>query len=87
MKIEMLPLGQRFRQALAVFALLLPTAPLLHADPTPAPGSANQQVIVKIGQASLEEYTGGDPSSRVQLVRGGQVAQKAAAPVPGKHRS
>lgn len=57
---------------LAVWALLL-TAPAPTVAPVPsgalvhtvsAPG-----VIVKLGDASLEEYAHGDPANRVQLTR------------------
>ncbi len=56
---------------LAVWALLMTAAPLMHTDAArsvkavTAPG-----VTVKIGTASLEEYTHGDPANRVQLLRG-----------------
>jgi len=57
---------------LAVWALLLtvptpaaaPVSPSVSARTVSAPG-----VIVKLGNASLEEYAHGDPASRVQLTR------------------
>lgn len=57
---------------LAIWALLL-TAPA----PTAAPASSCVSVqtvsapgvIVKLGDASLEEYAHGDPAGRVQLTR------------------
>ena len=65
---------------LAVWALLL-TVPV-SAPPVPfsaaactqaAPGSVRTAslpgVVVRLGDASLEEYQGGDPASRVQLTR------------------
>ncbi len=57
---------------LAVWALLLtapspaaaPVSPAASVCTVSAPG-----VTVKLGNASLEEYTHGDPASRVQLSR------------------
>ena len=57
---------------LAVWALLLttpaptaaPASPGVSARTVSAPG-----VIVKLGDASLEEYQHGDPANRVQLSR------------------
>ena len=45
-------------------------APVKAAAPMPA-------VTVKLGDAILEEYRGGDPASRTTTLRGGDVAQKA----------
>ena len=56
---------------LAVWALLL-TAPSPAAPVSPAASVrmvAAPSVVVKLGDASLEEYTHGDPASRVQLSR------------------
>ena len=59
----------------ALALLLVPAAPnpapLLHVQMvTPS------AVVVKIGEASLEEYTHGNPGSRIQLLSGGQSAKK-----------
>jgi hypothetical protein len=63
---------------LAVWALLLTTpAPVPAAAPVSVQvvsvkaisPSAASGVVVKLGNASLEEYTQGDPAHRVQLMR------------------
>ncbi len=66
-----------------------------HAATVPAPAKAApakaavspQAVTVKIGEAMLEEYHGGDPSKRTTILRGGDVAQKAKTGDGGKKRS
>ena len=50
---------------LAVWALLLAAAPA-HASIRTV---ADPGVTIKIGTASLEEYTQGDPANRLQLIR------------------
>jgi hypothetical protein len=55
---------------LAVWALLLTTpAPVPAAAPVSVPTMSAPGVVVKLGNASLEEYTQGDPAHRVQLTR------------------
>ncbi len=60
---------------LAVWTLLLLTpAPVPAAAPVSAPAlsvpaMSAPGVVVKLGNASLEEYTQGDPANRVQLTR------------------
>ncbi len=44
-------------------------------------------VTVKLGEAMLEEYHGGDPARRTTILRGGDVAQKAKTEGGGKKRS
>ena len=57
---------------LAVWTLLLLTpAPAPAALPVSVPAMSGPCVVVKLGNASLEEYTQGDPASRVQTERGG----------------
>ena len=61
---------------LSVLALLLVPAapnrpPFLHVQ-TIMPSA----VVVKIGEASLEEYAHGNPGSRVQLLGGNRSAKK-----------
>ena len=64
-------------------ALVVLPASVLLADPEPKPSapapypvasaslsSAQSTVVVKIGDASLEEYQHGDPANRIQLLRG-----------------
>ncbi len=59
---------------LAVWTLLLLTpAPAPAAMPASVPAASVLSapgVVVKLGTASLEEYTQGDPASRVRLERG-----------------
>ena len=75
------------RSAACLLALLAALPALsgaaARADSQPAPmpqamSSAQGSVVVKIGQASLEEYQHGDPGNRIQLLRGALTAQKAA---------
>jgi hypothetical protein len=60
---------------LAIWALLLTTpAPVPAAAPVSVqaisiPTASAPGVVVKLGNASLEEYTQGDPAHRVQLTR------------------
>ena len=57
---------------LAIWALLLtaPTPAAAPASPVAAVRTVSAAgVIVKIGDASLEGYQGGDPAGRVQLTR------------------
>ncbi len=58
---------------LYVCALLFPApfAPPPAALSAPAPG-----VTVRLGDASLEEYTQGDPGNRILLLRGSRIAAK-----------
>ena len=44
-------------------------------------------VTVKLGEAMLEEYHGGDPARRTTILRGGDVARKAKTSDGGKKRS
>ena len=44
-------------------------------------------VTVKLGEAMLEEYHGGDPGKRTTILRGGDVAQKVKTGDGGKKRS
>lgn len=62
---------------LTVLALLLVPAAPSPASLTPVQTVTPSAVVVKIGKASLEEYTHGDPGSRVQLLRGSQSAKKS----------
>ncbi len=58
----------------ALALLLVPAAPSpapLHVQTATPPA-----VVVKIGEASLEEYTHGDPGSRIQLLSGSRSAKK-----------
>ena len=55
-------------------------APLKAATLTPA-------VTVKLGNAMLEEYHGGDPARRTMTLRGGDVVQKAKSADSGKKHS
>ncbi len=55
-------------------------APAKAAAATPA-------VVVKLGDAMLEEYHGGDPANRTTTLRGGDVAQKAKSAEGGKKHS
>jgi len=58
------------------------TAP---AKPTPAKAALPMPaVVVKLGDAMLEEYHGGDPANRTTTLRGGDVAQKAKSADSGK---
>ncbi len=53
---------------LAVWTLLLLTpAPVPAAAPSAVPVMSAPGVVVKLGDASLEEYTHGDPANRVLL--------------------
>ncbi len=54
--------------------------PVKAATPTPS-------VTVKLGDAMLEEYHGGDPARRTTTLRGGDVAQKAKNADSGKKHS
>ena len=42
----------------------------------PALAKTVPAVIIKLGDAMLEEYQGGNPASRTTVLRGGEVAQK-----------
>jgi hypothetical protein len=54
----------------------------------PAPSKlAVPAVIVKLGDAMLEEYQGGNPASRTTVLRRGEVAQKAKSADSGKKHS
>lgn len=55
-------------------------APAKVAAPMPA-------VTVKLGDAILEEYHGGNPANRTTTLRGGDVAQKAKSADSGKTHS
>ena len=44
-------------------------------------------VTVKLGEAMVEEYHGGDPARRTTILRGGDVAQKTKTGDGGKKRS
>ncbi len=58
------------------------------AKPAPAPTKAAvPAVTVKLGDAMLEEYHGGNPASRTTILRGGDVAQKAKPAESGKKHS
>lgn len=58
------------------------------AKPAPAKAAVSAPAVtVKVGEAMLEEYHGGDPASRTTIVRGGDVAQKAQSADSGKKRS
>ncbi len=61
---------------LTVLALLLVPASPIPVSTTSAQAAMPPVVVVKIGTASLEEYTHGDPSNRVQLLSGSQSAKK-----------
>ena len=63
-----------------------------HAAPptkaaTPKAAVMPLAVTVKLGEAMLEEYNGGDPARRTTILRGGDVAQKAKTGDGGKKRS
>ncbi len=63
-------------------------APQVVAKPAPAPTKAAGPVVtVKLGEAMLEEYHGGNPASRTTILRGGDVAQKAKISDSGKKHS
>ena len=54
---------------------------LVPASPSPVPvmhvqAATPSVVVVKLGEASREEYTHGDPSSRIQLLSGSRSAKK-----------
>jgi len=55
-------------------------APTKVAAPAPA-------VTVKLGDAMLEEYRGGNPANRTTILRGGDVAQKVKCSESGKKHS
>jgi hypothetical protein len=55
-------------------------APAKVAAPAPA-------VTVKLGDAMLEEYRGGNPANRTTILRGGDVAQKVKGTESGKKHS
>jgi len=55
-------------------------APAKVAAPVPA-------VTVKLGDAMLEEYHGGNPGNRTTILRGGDVAQKVKCTESGKKHS
>ena len=59
------------------------------AAPAPAPtkAAAAPVVTVKLGDAMLEEYHGGNPANRTTTLRGGDVAQKAKSAEGGKKHS
>jgi hypothetical protein len=60
------------------------------AKPTPAPTKSAMPmsaVTVKLGDAMLEEYHGGNPADRTTILRGGDVAQKAKSADSGKKHS
>ncbi len=61
---------------LTVFALLLVPAAPSPASLTPVQTVTPSAVVIRIGEASVEEYTHGDPGSRIQLLRGRQSARK-----------
>ncbi len=61
---------------LFVCALLLAPASPAPLPVTLAQSATSPPAIVKLGNASLEEYRHGDPGSRIQLGRGGQSACK-----------
>ncbi len=83
----------RLLTALMGMAMVSMTA--AHAAGTPAPAkpapvkvtAPTPGVTVKLGDAMLEEYHGGDPTRRTTTVRGGDVAQKVKAADGGKKRS
>ena len=61
---------------LTVLALLLVPAAPSPASLTPVQLVTPSAAVVKIGTASLEEYTHGDPGSRIQVLSGSQSARK-----------
>jgi len=80
----------RLFATLAVFASLSLTAAQA-ATPTGAKQStptkaaiAAPAVTVKIGDALLEEYRGGNPTDRMEIIRGGTAAQAGKSGVQGK---
>ena len=62
---------------LTVWVLLLVSAPVPVAPAASTCAEAPAAVVVKLGNASLEEYRHGDPSNRVQMLRGTQSASKS----------
>ena len=60
-----------------VWALLLVSAPAPVAPAATVTSAAPAAVVVKLGNASLEEYRHGDPANRVQMLRGTQSANKS----------
>lgn len=61
---------------LTVLALLLVPAAPNSVPLTPVQTVTPSAVVVKLGEASREEYTHGDPSRRIQLLSGSPSAKK-----------
>lgn len=64
------------------------STPLAPAKPAAAPAKvAAPAVTIKLGDAILEEYHGGNPADRTTILRDGDVAQKVKTADSGKKRS
>ena len=61
---------------LTVLALLLVPAAPNSAPFTPVQTVTPSAAVVKIGNASLEEYTHGNPGNRIQLLSGSRSTKK-----------
>jgi hypothetical protein len=83
----------RLLSVLAGMAAISMTAAHAAEAPTPAKSvptkaaALTPSVTVKLGDAMLEEYQGGDPARRTTILRGGDVAQKATSADSGKKHS
>ena len=83
----------RLITALAGMAAVSMTAAFAGTDQAPAKAAptkaaaSSPSVIVKLGEAMLEEYHGGDPARRTTILRGGDVAQKTKAAAKAKTQS
>lgn len=83
----------RLLTALMVVAAISMTAaqaacPQASAKPAPAKAAVQMPTVsVKLGDAMLEEYHGGNPAKRMTILRGGDVAQKAKNTESGKKPS
>ncbi|MGI4792071.1 MAG: hypothetical protein ACRYFS_24885 [Janthinobacterium lividum] len=84
------------RIVFAISGLVMAMTPLVHADTlgvqsaapktVSADASGSTVVIVKLGNASLEEYQHGDPASRIQLLSNEKIDQQLATEAVDTYR-